>query len=29
MSSDLTESGTGPTGAAPTLSEVAKRAGVS
>ncbi|MGY3483873.1 LacI family gluconate utilization system Gnt-I transcriptional repressor [Bradyrhizobium sp. USDA 4011] len=29
MSSDLTEPGTGPTGAAPTLSEVAKRAGVS
>ncbi|OKO81337.1 LacI family DNA-binding transcriptional regulator [Bradyrhizobium sp. NAS96.2] len=29
MSSELTEPGTGPTGAAPTLSEVAKRAGVS
>ncbi|MES5481621.1 LacI family DNA-binding transcriptional regulator [Bradyrhizobium sp. INPA03-11B] len=29
MSSELTESGTGPTDAAPTLSEVAKRAGVS
>ncbi|QOZ35859.1 GntR family transcriptional regulator [Bradyrhizobium sp. CCBAU 53421] len=29
MSSDLTDPETGPTGAAPTLSEVAKRAGVS
>ncbi|TWC06300.1 LacI family transcriptional regulator [Bradyrhizobium macuxiense] len=29
MSSEVTDPGTGPTGAAPTLSEVAKRAGVS
>ena len=29
MSSELTDPGTGPAGAAPTLSEVAKRAGVS